>query len=189
MKIQGSFKPLNFYLLIGLMLFLSGALNAQSYSRVKILTGGSPSFIVNSLKKYYDGITLSNWTRLRLELNDLDVPPNSKWQLSFLSNTSKFESDGSAQLNLNVLFIRVESFTLVSNTSIDIDNSPIALSINPGPAGYGEVILEGTGVVNMVVELSISYDLGTGDVVSNNLIGSIPEQYTSDLIFRLYSVP
>jgi hypothetical protein len=165
---------------------LSLNVNAENYARIKILSGGAPTFIFNSLRKYNDGVTLVSWTKLRLELNET-VPGYNKWQLAVMANTPVIESDGSATLGLNSIYIRIESYDLLSNTTVSDDWSPLELSTGSGP--YGDILLEGTGVSNVVVEVSLSYDCGTGDVISNQLLGAVPDYYAVDLLFRLYSVP
>ncbi len=180
MKITGLFKHIVLFSLIVLIFLLSSVVSlAQDYARVKILSGGSPTFIFNSLKKYTDGITLTSWTKLRLELNNETA---TGWELSVMALNPRIESDGSANLNLDRIQVRVESFDLIENTSILDYTSPVILSVNPG-----EVIIKGNNAKDVAVEISLSYDCGTDS--SNQLMGEVPDYYFVDLVYNLYSVP
>lgn len=180
MKIRETSKLLVTFLIVVLVSLLSLNLNAQNYARIKILSGGAPTFIFNSLRKYSEGVTLENWTKLRLELNETE-PGYNKWQLSVTALTPVIQSDGTATLDLSSLYIKVVSYDLISGTTIDYTTPEVMLS--SGSA----IILGGTGVTSVVVDVSLSYDCGTKGI--NKLMNAVPDYYTVDLLFRLYSVP
>jgi hypothetical protein len=189
MKIKRTLNYLFKFLVVVLMLFLSKVSNAQTYARVRVLSGGAPIFIFNSLGKYNDGITLSNWTKLRLELNE-DIAGHTGWELGVMARTTTIESDGTASLDLDVINIIFQSLDAANNATVDTgEGNSIPLSSGPGPSGYGDVLLEGdiTGS-DFTVEVTLSYECGTVNT-SQALLGEVPDYYTVDLLFVLYSVP
>ena len=189
MKIKRAFYYLSQFILVVLMLLSSKVSNAQTYARVRVLSGGAPIFIFNSLGKYNDGITLSTWTKLRLELNE-DIAGHTGWELGVMARTATIESDGTASLDLEVLNIIFQSLDSQNNATVSTgEGFSIPLTVGPGPSGYGDVLLEGdiTGS-NFTVEVTLSYECGTSNT-SQALLNEVPDYYTVDLLFVLYSVP
>jgi len=191
MRPNGVLNGFRYVSLVALALLLDGYVkfsSAQTYAKTTILSGGAPNFIFNSLRKYNDGVVLNGWTRLRLELRE-DVFLHTGWQLGVSADQSVIQSDGSATLDLDVINIVVESVSNLSNTTIStVLPFVYPLAMSPGPSGHGDVILEGsidTPSDPVSVELLLSYECGT----TTPLLGSVPEYYTVNLIFILYSIP
>jgi len=188
MKLKFDIINRNFFVLI-LGFFFSFETFGQDFARVTTLSGSNPTFIFNSISKYNGGITLNNWTRLKLEM---DASSHTSWALHVNSQTSNIQSEGGiAFLSLSTFEIRanIESENETANGGTLVDNSPVILVYDG--VGYGSPLLSGTftgdGTTNLEVILTISYDCGTTG--ANKLLGKAPEYYFVDLVFTLTSTP
>jgi len=172
-----------------LLLFFFSSIHsyAQDYAYVRKITGLNPVFYFNTLNRYFNGITLDSWTKLRLELNE-STAGHSKWELSVMASAATIESDGLApDLDLASVQIIAAIDGVPVNTVIDNNNSPLVLSNNAGPNGYGDILLSGTGVSNIIIDITLTYDCGTE--IGYEMIGKQEDFYYVELIFRLYSIP
>lgn len=117
------------------------------------LTGGGIQIIVNSLSQYNDGVSLPNWTRVKIaytgNTGDLD------WQLRVESLYPFIMSDGSDPgLSLDYL-----KFVLINVTPIGTTwNAPGDFDLLEQP--NGSVLIEGTGTNNFEITFGITYQLG-----------------------------
>lgn len=164
--------------LVSINFFFSYCSIAQS-AKITVQGGGSVYFIINSLNKYNDGLTLDSWTKLKLTLDD---PGLSGWQLTVRAGSATIQSEGEApDLDLSTIELRAE---VVSTNDPTISNiSPIVLSDNPS----GDIILSGSKVDDLEVVINIDYDCGTKP--ENKLLGKEADFYFIDLYFQLSSVP
>ena len=156
----------------------------QDYASVRVLKGGSLTFIVNSFTKYDNGITLEDWTRLRLLMV---ADGQSKWELYVNSMLTNIQSDiGPPHLDLSQIELRI-TVEDENDPTYALEAQPIVLTYDG--FGYGSLIISGNnpGIVGtpLDVTLSISYDFGT----NIPLLNSNPGMYFVDLEFTLTSVP
>lgn len=159
---------------------------SQDYADVRILKGGSLPFIVNSFSKYNNGVTLSDWTRLRLLMV---ANGQSGWELYVNATIANIQSDlGPTHPNLDLSQIEI-------NVSVEDENDPtyaletLPITLAFDGVGYGSLIISGSnpGVTGTPLDVTIliSYDLGT----TTPLLNSEPGMYFVDLEYTLTSVP
>jgi len=172
-----------------LFFFLLASTNALGQDdptgSISVIGGGSVPFFVNSLKKWENGVTLENWTRIRIRFND--PPPTTTttgWKLDVKPETAQIDAEsGTDFLDLNLIHIRVIS---VAPTAI---TDPAYTGVAPPPpvdvaldAGWVDLITDNQNS-NVDLIVTISYDLG----ITIPLLGYNPNYYYVDLRFRLTS--
>lgn len=174
---------INKFLLLFLLLKLTYAVHAQDPTgSISVVGGSSVNFIVNSLKKYDEGVVLEGWSRIRLQFDDPAPVTTLGWQLNLKAETLTIVSDsGTPDLDLSTLEIRAISVDVLSG-SYTGTAVPQTIVLN---SGYVELLTD-TQTSNVDLIITISYDLGTQ--VANKLMGSEPGSYFVDLRFQLVSL-
>jgi hypothetical protein len=151
-------------------------------SRLIFYDFGMVDFNVNSLYKYQNGMTLSNWNTLAVSF--VDTVNVSTWKLQFMAEPAYLQSDGgSANLDLGTIEMVVQdgggNYNLESNNNI----------VDPG--GDGDFALQNTwtDIITGAPEGSfedfriiISYKCGQGSV---SLMDKDPDYYFVDIYFRV----
>lgn len=155
---------------------LSSASPQNTSSRIIVESGGNIPFNVNSLKKYSEGIGLTNWTRLSisfLDTTNAGVPTTATWKLEVKANASTMFGDYGETLELDYLVLNIADASITSLPDGTINSNDIFVSDVFQPlvtgAPQGEYIL------------NISYRLGT----EVELLGHPPDYYFVDLIFEI----
>jgi len=144
-------------------------------ARMVITRGGYVEFMFNSLEKYENGITFTDYTYIDICFQDPDNPGagGTKWKLEVMANSASFV--GASALPLNMLELDISG----TPTAI-YPATPVAISaVNQVIASDG---LQGNESDNRI---KISYQCG----VSVNLMGKASGYNTVDLIFTLSAQP
>lgn len=146
-------------------------------SRLRILSGGSMYFNFNSLQKYENGLTYSNWTRAEvyfIDTTNLGVQTLLEWRLDVKAMTPLINGDAGYSLPLNT--IEIESNGLNATY-----NGPFAIS----DADDVHLVEDGLQTAPGYTIVNITYHCGKSLTVGNNLLGSDPDYYFVDLLFTL----
>jgi len=140
-------------------------------ARMVITRGGYVEFMFNSLEKYENGITFTDYTYIDICFQDPDNPGagGTKWKLEVMANSASFV--GASALPLNILELDI-SGTPTATYPV----TPVAISaVNQVIASDG---LQGNESVNRI---KISYQCGFSGI----LMGKASGYNTVDLIFTL----
>lgn len=143
-------------------------------ARLTVVKGNYVDFNFNSLKKYQDGITFTNWTRFIICFHDPDNPA-STWQLDFHANSPNIVGETGVNLNLNVLELEASdgggNLSATYHGPLELTNvAPYPILVSNGQQGD-----ERDNIVD------ITYKCG----VTNKLLGERPDHYSVDIIFTL----
>jgi len=74
---------------------------------IRVESGGSVSFSINSMTKYNEGVKYNEWTRIGI-LVDLDAAEhdgNNNWRLKFKANTENIIGDSEDNLELDYIYL------------------------------------------------------------------------------------
>jgi hypothetical protein len=140
-----------------------------------IETGGNAVFHINSIKKYNDGQSLDNWTRLSISISGLGAADG--WRVEVLAEDPTLDGDNWGR-NLDVDYLSVSASA----------NNPASGALNYFPVnavGVGpQNLITGTG--NGLFIVNVSYGLGLDLLGTDNiLLGEWPDYYTVRLFFDL----
>ena len=145
--------------------------------RVRVVRGARLDFIFNSLSRYTDGMTYTDFTKIDIYYNDtvgVGVPNSNctGWELTVKALQPQFEGDMSAQI--------LDLATIVFSVKRDgIDAGTFTLS-NAEQVIASDVF---PNIVNVNEEILITYNCGT--LPGNNLMNKMPDYYNVDLVFNL----
>ncbi len=161
---------LNLFLL--LLLFVSGY-GQNVTSRITVNTGNHVEFYFNHLNDYDNGISLENYTRLKIYYNDTadfgGAGSGSGWKLTVKSLDASIQSTYSPNtLPLSTIELRV-THNMVTNT-YTLSATDVIIASGPDKLDY-------------TADIDISYDVGKTDkidIVSN-------ERFAVDLKFTIQS--
>ncbi len=159
-----------------ILFFGNYAAGQNTTSRLTIESGGSVNFYFNSLEKYKNGITYTDWTKLRIYYNDttdaggIGIYPTWKLDVKALSPTI----DGDAGNTLNLNTIELEATGNPGSTGVQA-LSNIDVSLITG----GAITAPATTVI------FITYNCGKSILTQNSLIGKNPDHYVIDIVFTL----
>ncbi len=144
-------------------------------ARMVITRGGYVEFMFNSLEKYQNGITFTDYTYIDICFQDPDNPGagGTKWQLEVMANSATFVGTSALPLNILELGISVTSPATYSATPFAIS------SVNQVIVSDG---LQGDENDNRI---KISYRCGD----AGSLMGKASGYNTVDLIFTLSAQP
>jgi len=155
-------------------------------SRLRVVSGGTVSFIFNSLTKYKTGLILTDWTRLHVYFNDTiswGVANNlgNGWQLVVRADDIGVIADGGAPA------LALSSIILTASASGGFTGTlapPVTLS------NADQLLVSDINKVNVNEEIVISYEIGT----TNNppispYLGKPADYYTVNLVFTLEPLP
>lgn len=147
-------------------------------SRLTILSGDNVPFTFNSMQKYENGITFSNWSSVEvrfIDTTDLGVPNLTEWRLDVKAMTPLINGEAGYSLPLNT--IEIESSGINATY-----NGPFALS----DADDVHLVEDGLQTPPLGPTIVfITFHCGKSLTVPNNLLGSIPDYYFVDLMFTL----
>jgi len=173
-------ETLIFTLLFCLVVISNTVIGQNITKRVRVVSGGSASFIFNTIKDYNDGKVYSNWSRLYVYFLDTTNVggdgASTGWELLVRANQTNIDSDDGS-LNIPLSTIEITPSTLIAGatatpiTLTDTDQQIIS-GIDPGAT-----FIDG--------EIVITYDCG----VTTPLLGERPEYYSVDLIFTIKELP
>jgi len=163
-----------------LLLAVLASLNSRAQNPTYQLTvesGGYTDFKIYSLNQYEDGMSYTNWTRLKIAYKDSTSGiQTDRWYLSFKANTTAFEGDiPSRSLPLDNVSLYVES--LVAEES----SATATLYQGPHDISDGFVSLVENGDEG-IFRMTITYQL-------DPTLGYSPDYYSSQLIFKMDTVP
>ncbi len=156
---------------------ISPVISQNIHSRIRVQSGGSVAFNINSLRRYNIGMEYNNYTLLAISFNDTDEP-DTKWKLEFKAREDLIYGDYGSALNLDHIKIRVqdgggsESLDgyIPVKTPITLTNSEQILVTGAPQGGFNEL------------KLLISYQVTDG---ADPLLGQKPDFYFIDIEFIL----
>lgn len=181
-------------------LIISHGIKAQSATpggsvRIMVFSGGNLDFVFNSIAKYKNGITYTNWTTLGISVTDSAAAPDYQtWEVS----VEAMDSDGDGAITGSnpantIPFASIEigaSAGLGCATCNFIFPGPPYLAL-PAP-GAGVAIVDGGPAdaipPNLVFtndQILITYRCG----VTTSLLGSVADYYSDDIVFTLQMDP
>jgi hypothetical protein len=156
----------------------------KTSSRIIVESGGNVPLIVNSLKKYDEGVVLENWTKLYISFSDsIEGTPNivnpaSTWQLGVRANEATMYGDyfgfDARTLNLDYLRVEVTGIESVGGSPL-YTGSPTEIVLSDAD----QTLITGGPQGNY--RITLSYKLGK----DAKLLGHPPDYYLVDLIFTL----
>lgn len=178
-------KLIKYALVFWLLLFFSENLYPQRIShqsrdeddpvgRIIIETGGNVVFNINSLKKYNEGMDLTDWTRISLSVSGLDDADT--WRLDITPLSTMLEGDYDNDIDLE--FISISAIEQNPDPT-----NPLLITNIPELEAVTSTIIQGTG--NGMFVIWVSYSVGTD--ASKILLGERPDYYFVDLELRLVS--
>jgi hypothetical protein len=178
------------YLKIALFLLISIQTQisfAQERRIIRVQSGGSVNFPINSLKKYQDGMVLNQWTNLAIWFSDSDL--DAKWRLEIKASDSDIRGSFHS-LDLGYITILVEDGKGTNELDGYLTKSEIFLT-----PYFQEIVCnapQGTFADNKIM---ITYklgkgqeDLGDGNILKYSLMNNPPDYYYVDIEFRLSRV-
>lgn len=162
-----------FFLTFCLLIFCQINVIAQPTGTIRLESGGSVPFHINSLNKYKEGMELNNWTRFSILIEDLGAAES--WRLEVLASDPTLEGDYGNDLDLGYI-----SITAIANNPAaeSLDYFPIN-QLSNGPQTLA------TGLGSGEFEILISYNIGTDP--GNILLGEDPDYYFVQIYFDIKS--
>ena len=148
---------------------------------MRVVSGGSVYFNINSFDKYENGLEYSNWTRLSvsfLDTTDAGDVSNKKWRLTVEAMTTNIKGNGTNTLPLNTIEI-------AANCADATDKPTVALS---APSSAVEIVDEGANNVSTSL-VNITYYCGQSKTITNTLLGKSADFYTVDIVITLEGDP
>jgi hypothetical protein len=167
---------------IVILFFQVNLVFAQETRIIRIQSGGTVSFNINSFKKYEDGMVLNNWTLVAINFIDA-AAPLATWKLEFVALKGTIEGDylGASDLDLDLITLEVQNegvndlSGLIQGSGVyPLSATPTAIILGGGPQGGFEDN-----------KLLISYNLGTG---AKKLLNNPANYYYIDIEFILSRV-
>jgi hypothetical protein len=146
---------------------------SQPTGTIRLESGGSVPFHINSLQKYNEGMVLNNWTRFSILIENLD--PADTWRLEVLASDPKMAGDYGRDLELDYISITAEASNLEAE---NLNYFPIN-QLTDGP----QTLATGQGPGLFVIW--ISYSIGTDP--DNTLLGEHPDYYFVQIYFDIKS--
>jgi len=147
----------------------------QDTLMVRVESGGSVDFRVNSIRKYNEGLEYNNWSRLAV-LVILSSTSNS-WDLEFKAFTEHIIGDGGNEIDLSYISIVAEdgggnkdlSSFIQGEKSLESDYQTLIAGVDTEGDFHD-------------FKIYITYRLGKG---AEKLLGESPGYYVVDLEFRV----
>jgi len=161
------------------IVFANNLIHAQNSQpdtmMIRIESGGSVDFRINSMNKYEEGVEYQNWTRLAVYFIDEDDPGRS-WDLEFKASTMFIIGDSGKQLDLDI--ISIEAGDGGGNTDLsawmqpekDLDSGYQLLVADAPQGGFND---------NKII---ITYRCGKGSKI---LLGEPAGYYVVDIEFKI----
>ncbi len=162
-----------FFLTFCLFIFYQVNVISQPTGIIRIESGGSVPFHVNSLNKYNEGMELNNWSRFSILIEDLDAADS--WRLEVLASDPTLVGDYGNDLDLGYISITAIANNLAAET---LNYFPIN-QLSNGPQTLA------TGLGSGVFEILITYNIGTDP--GNILLGENPDYYFVQIYFDIKS--
>ncbi|TVQ18540.1 MAG: hypothetical protein EA361_01320 [Bacteroidetes bacterium] len=174
----------------GLLLILFQQVLSQEVvtsSRIRVESGGSVPFNINSYKKYEEGMSFEYWTRLSLSFSDSIVTgtetnvSTATWKLEFKANTISMSGDYGGELDLDLISIKL--FDAGGNNElgefIEEGGDEGYVSLSDAFQTLIKNAPQGNFNDNKIL---ITYRIGQGE---KKLLNNPPDYFTVDIIFEL----
>ena len=157
---------------------------AQNVTKdIRVVSGGSVSFVFSSLKEYSNGKALNGWTRLKVQFADTTDGggdgASTGYRVMVRAGAATIQADG-ASPDLALSYIRI-------NPSATTLPGPPILTHNITLTDVDQTIVQGgdPGVATISGDITLDIDCG----VTSPLLGKSPDYYFVDLIFTLVEIP
>ncbi len=166
MKPIGKKKFFIVLLLLGVTLIISGPTCLSQGVGVTKITGGTVQLIASSINQYNSGVTLTNWSKVKLTCTGLNI--GQDWVLKIGASDRILSDDGNLPLDLSLLKL------IPVNPAFDSDATSCSTNAGYELTELGQVFLSGTTkLANFEITFGITYELGK-DV---SLLGTSPGYY------------
>lgn len=156
---------------------------AQNITKdIRVVSGGSVSFVFSSLKEYSNGKALNGWTRLKVQFADTTDGggdgASTGYRVMVRAGAATIQADG-ASPDLALSYIRINP------SATTLPGPPILTQITLTDGD--QTIVEGgdPGVATISGDITLDIDCG----VTSPLLGKSPDYYFVDLIFTLVEIP
>ncbi len=156
---------------------------AQNVTKdIRVVSGGSVSFVFSSLKEYSNGKALNGWTRLKVQFADTTDGggdgASTGYRVMVRAGAATIQADG-ASPDLALSYIRINP------SATTLPGPPILTQITLTDGD--QTIVEGgdPGVATISGDITLDIDCG----VTSPLLGKSPDYYFVDLIFTLVEIP
>lgn len=156
---------------------------AQNVTKdIRVVSGGSVSFVFSSLKEYSNGKALNGWTRLKVQFADTTDGggdgASTGYRVMVRAGAATIQADG-ASPDLALSYIRINP------SATTLPGPPILTQITLTDGD--QTIVEGgdPGVATISGDITLDIDCG----VTSPLLGKSPDFYFVDLIFTLVEIP
>ena len=172
--------PLFTLAVVLLSTYPSIAQNVTKY--IRVVSGGSVSFVFSSLKNYKDGKALNGWTRLKVQFADTTDGggdgASTGYRVMVRAGAATIQADG-ASPDLALSYIRINP----SATTLPGPPTLTQITLND----VDQTIVQGgdPGVATISGDITLNIDCG----VTSPLLGKSPDYYFVDLIFTLVEIP
>jgi len=142
--------------LILILFFQINLVFAQETRMIRIQSGGTVNFNINSFRKYEQGMEVNNWTVLAINFADT-VETTARWRLDFVALNPAIEGDylGSGNLDLDLISLRVHSEGTRDLSGLIQEGGEYSLKFTEQP-----IILNGPQGGFAENRLRVSYSLG-----------------------------
>lgn len=135
--------------------------NAQPITELRVI-GNSASFYFNTIEQYQNGVTLTDWSTIRVRYQ---ITGKTAWQIIAWTDYSDIEhEDGTNSIPLNNFTIEINTLSISSANTTTIYTTPFAPTTTPTPLLWGI----GNVGVDATVEFKISYKISPAG------LGSLP---------------
>jgi len=162
-----------FFLASFLLIFCQLTGISQPNGTIRLESGGSVPFHINSLQKYNEGMVLNNWTRFSILIEDLD--PADSWRLEVLASDPRMIGDFGRDLELDYISITAVADNLEAES---LNYFPIN-QLSDGPQTLA------TGQGSGIFVVWITYGIGTDS--NNILLEEFPDYYFVQIYFDIKS--
>ncbi|MDD2198031.1 MAG: hypothetical protein PHW91_12685 [Bacteroidales bacterium] len=175
-------KPKNFIcirilLSIGLIILSVSNIRAQNPVGKLTIQGGAIQFYVISLNHYNDGVSLSNWTRLKIKYTSITENYPFDWRLSIKSLETHLMADDPENPDLPL-----SNLVLVDENVVENSNTTHTVNTSFELSNTYETFISGTATGDFEVNFGITYELGKNTPLINKSWG----YYYTILDFELW---
>lgn len=160
-----------------LILINTNNIFSQQALRIRVESGFTVPFHINSLKKYENGDELRDWTRIAISANPDSISPMERWSVKVKASDPQLIGDYGRMLNLEYISIQANLISGDPSKIISVLPIPELIHSDPDP---GHLLIEGEGPGVFI--FLITYEIGKN---SNVLLGQYPDYYFFQLYFDL----
>ena len=157
--------------------FSRGTKSNELIRAIRIESGGSVNFSVNSLTKYNEGVKYNEWTIISIlvDLEHEGHDDKDHWKLEFKANTDNIIGDSGNELDLEYIYLVAEA----PSKNITVHEEPLT--------NEWQTLVEGEESVGFEdLKILITYKCGRDPEEQDKiLLGEPPGYYYVDIDFKV----